>query len=469
MKNTKNIVLEKTPIILVVLVYVFYKILFFQTGFFWDSVTILSRPATYLFNHGLFNFIYPSNFENGDPQLVPFYIASVWKIFGRSLVVTHLAFLPILIVNLYLLFRLIKRIFPQNLYPFVFALVASEPTFMSQTLGIYQDGFLILFSLFIINSLLERNKFITAITMLLLCMVSRRGMLFTFGLMVANFVYIWAVQKQTFLKTIKAVWNIYVFAIIFVFSFIYWRLKVYGWFFTTDQTTQGDILPFTGMLRNVLILGRWFADTGKLFLWLVLFYILLKSKNSANIIKQNTFIILIGICLLVIMMSATIPIANPFGARYFVIPFVIFTIIVSKQIIAFLPVYKAKITISILAILLFCGNFWVYPEKLSQSWDSTLSNLAYFELRNQTIEYFDSNNIDFKSVGVDFPMYNKFGYIDASPDNRVFNGVDFDTNQWVVYSNIFNWKDDKIDKVKSWKFVKEFKSGTVFMKIYKKP
>jgi len=121
-----------------------------------------------------------------------------------------------------------------------------------------------------------------------------------------------------------------------------------------------------------------------------------------------------------------------------------------------------------LIVLLFSGNFWIYPEKLAQSWDSSLSNLAYFDLRNQTIKYFVDKNVDLELVGVGFPMYHLFEYVDLnSNDKRHFNSLDYKKNKWIVYSNVFNSSDKDIEQLKNMTFICEFRRANVFMRIYK--
>ena len=123
----------------------------------------------------------------------------------------------------------------------------------------------------------------------------------------------------------------------------------------------------------------------------------------------------------------------------------------------------------IMSVLLFSGNYWIYPEKLAQSWDSSLAQLSYCKIRNQTISYFEKNHIDLQTVGVGFPMNEKFNYTDIETDKRSFESIDFKRNKWLVYSNIFNFTDQNIEKSKSWILIDEFHQGNVFMKIYKNP
>lgn len=467
--NVKQFVEEKFPILLILFVYLIFKIMFLNAGMFWDSITILSKPATFLFDQGIFNFHYPSEYDNGDPQLVPFYIALVWTFFGRTLLITHLAFLPISILILWQLYRLSSKLFSTKYAPYVFILLAIDPTIMSLTLGLYQDTFLILFSILFINALLEKNRTGMMIFMLLLCMVSRRGMLLTFGFMLANYINMIFLEKKTFWETLKQIFSSYLPAAIFVFLFVAWRLWLYGWFFTTNQTNTGELVSISGIARNLLILIRWFFDDGRIFLWIFFAYFIIKLKNKTIFFKQNSLIVLLFFVLLIVMMSVTLPLANPFGARYFVVIYSLFAIFFSKLIISTVSEKSGKRILLLAATLLFCGNFWLYPEKLSQSWDASLAHLPYFELRKQTIDYLQKNYIDFQTVGVGFPMYAQFSYIDINNDNKKFGNIDFKKNKWIVYSNIFNFTDQEIEQTKRWMLIKEFQQGTVFMKIYKNP
>lgn len=467
--NSTKLLENKFPLIIVILVYVIFKFLFFNTGMFWDSITILSKPATFLFENGIFNFNYPPTFDNGDPQLVTFYIALIWKIFGRTLFITHLAFLPIVILILLQLYQLTTKLFDVKIAPYVFLLITLDPTLMSQSLGLYQDSFLILFSIFIINALLEKNNLKTMIFMVLLCFVSRRGMLLTFGFMLANYINLRFIEKRSFFKTLKQIFLNYLPAVTFVFLFIAWRLHTYNWFFTTNQTSTGELVNLSGLIKNIFVLIRWFIDNGRIFLWLIFVILILKLKEKTSFFSQNIFILVIFLSISLVMMCVTLPLANPFGARYFVVHYFIFAILFSKLLTSIVKEKTAKRMLIIMSVLLFSGNYWIYPEKLAQSWDSSLAQLSYCKIRNQTISFFEKNHIDLQTVGVGFPMNEKFNYTDIETDKRSFESIDFKRNKWLVYSNIFNFTDQNIEKSKSWILIDEFHQGNVFMKIYKNP
>lgn len=464
-QNLKNI----SPIIVVSIIYSIIIVKSLPTGIFWDSITILSKPATFLYENGIFNFHYPASYDNGDPQLVPFYISLIWQIFGRNLVVTHLAFLPVAIIIITQLYRLTSKLFPSALTSYVFLLIALDPTLTSQSTGIYQDSFVILFSLLLINALIDQSKVRIMLFMLFLCMVSRRGILLTFGFMLSYFINMIFVEKKSPKDTFKELSITYFPAVLFVATFIIWRLNIFNWFFTTDQTTTGKLATLGGFLKNIAVLIRWHIDDGRIFLWSLFIILLLKQNKAKVFFRENILISLIFCSLSIVIMAVTLSLANPFGARYFVVQNILFAILLSKLLISYVPEKTGKRILIIASIFLFSGNFWAYPETLSQSWDSSLGHLPYFELRKKTIGFFNRNKIDFHAVGVGFPMYASSKYIDITNDTCHFESIDFKRNKWIVYSNIFNLTDDEIHNCKSWILVDEFQQGSVFMQIYKNP
>ena len=120
-----------------------------------------------------------------------------------------------------------------------------------------------------------------------------------------------------------------------------------------------------------------------------------------------------------------------------------------------------------LAVLL-SGNFWIYPQKISQGWDSTLAHLAYYDLRREAVSYLDERHIDFNEVQSFFPNVATIDKIDLNNDQRRFSDFDRKSN-YVFYSNVFNVADEDQDFIKShYAAVRNFESKGVFITIYKK-
>lgn len=65
-----------------------------NSGFFWDNVTFGYKMGNHLFYNGLFNFHFPNEFDPGHPPFLAFILASSWKLFGKNLLVSHIALAP---------------------------------------------------------------------------------------------------------------------------------------------------------------------------------------------------------------------------------------------------------------------------------------------------------------------------------------------------------------------------------------
>jgi len=467
-KNIKVLLNSYWSLVIIIPVYLLLRLLFFNTGFFWDSITIISKPATYLYENSLFNFVYNGDFDNGDPQTLQFCLATIWRIFGKSIFVTHLFFAFFSGLTLYQLYKLVISIFDQKTAQYVFTLICFEPTFMTQITGLYQDIFLFNFALIAMRAFLTNKNGLLLISMLLLCMVSRRAILICFGLMLAITIIEIFEHKKNIKQFIAEYLKVFAPSIVFVFIFIGWRMQNYGWFFTTEATDSGKLIENWNMFfKNIATFCRYLLDNGRFFLWAIALVLIIRGKYSRYILLKNKKIVVILLATLIVMLSVTLSIQNPFGSRYFVIQYIIFLLLYSKLIIYHITNKKTKYYFIISYIALLSGNLWIYPETLSQSWDSSLAHYPYFELRKNTINYFNEKNIDLSDVGVGFPMGSKLAYVDVSKDYfNGFSNIDFKLNKWIVYSNIFNYSDENISIIKKMTPIKEWRTWNVFVKIY---
>ena len=151
--------------------------------------------------------------------------------------------------------------------------------------------------------------------------------------------------------------------------------------------------------------------------------------------------------------------------------FLSFNLIALYLLFSFVSSEKLKRIISTIWLLgLITGNFWVYPDKVAQGWDSTLAHLPYYDLRSDIIDYLHKNNIDIRDVGSDFPMTGPFKHLDLSDNLIAFPDKNFEHQNYILYSNIFNdFSDSQIDELQSnWKVVHRIHRCQVFFIVYEK-
>src|SRR4051794_38753575 len=89
----------------------FYILLTFfvlHNSFFWDTIQLGSKQAHWFYDHNFKFFFLPEIIDSGHPPSFGIYLAICWKLFGKSLPVSHLAMLPFLlgiVIQVYLLLK----------------------------------------------------------------------------------------------------------------------------------------------------------------------------------------------------------------------------------------------------------------------------------------------------------------------------------------------------------------------------
>ena len=85
------------------------------------------------------------------------------------------------------------------------------------------------------------------------------------------------------------------------------------------------------------------------------------------------------------------------------------------------------------------------------------------------IHYREQENIQPEEVATDFPLRGRFGDLDATNDERHFASVDGEKRRYLIYSNIYNWSDERIDNLNSgeWTPIKSLSLGQVWLTLYR--
>ena len=125
----------------------------------------------------------------------------------------------------------------------------------------------------------------------------------------------------------------------------------------------------------------------------------------------------------------------------------------------------------LILLALATGSFWVYPKHVAQGWDGTLAHLPYYELRNQMITFIDEKKIPYENIGTEFPNKGAFDFYDLSQRTEGFAEKDFETNDYIFYSNVMNdFTDEELHQLGvNWQLIKSFKRGFIEVNLYKNP
>lgn len=445
-----------------------------QNGFFWDTVQLGSKHANFYFTTNFNSLLLPEVIDSGHIPTFGMYIALIWELFGRNLIASHLAMLPFVIGIIWQLNILIKMFFKTNRGGVILLLILLDPTLLSQITLISPDVPLVFFFLLGLNSVLKNHKITLLFSVLFLFLVSMRGMMVAFCLLIID-VFLNINFNNSFKHIFYSLVRrsaIYLPSLLLFILFSVYHYIEKGWIgFHKDSPWADSFAPvdFKGFIYNVGILGWRLLDFGRVGIWFVFILLFLEYRKEIFEDKQTRLLLFIFICLIVILPANMLWAKNLLGHRYLLPIFLCLSLLTAKILFSINTNIKLRrILVSIWLLVIVSGNFWVYPDKISQGWDATLAHLPYYSLRKQAIQYLDDQKIEINEVQTFFPDSNIMDDIDLNGDFRKFKKFEGD-NGYVLYSNIHNVSDEIYNTLMAeYDLVKEFKSNSVFFRIYNK-
>ncbi|MCE3277967.1 MAG: hypothetical protein K0S44_158 [Bacteroidetes bacterium] len=453
--------------------YLYFSLFFFlililvslNIPFFWDG-TFFSEIAVHYFNNNFSEILNNEIPDTGGFPMYSLYLAAVWKIFGKSLVVSHLAVLPFLIVIIIEYFKLAKRFLQPSTIKHAFILLIAEPVLSTQAILMGYDILMVCFFMIALNALLNERKWTFSIALVFLCMSSMRGIMLGCSLFVID-MFIFKKAGIIFLKYIPA-----------LIALIIWTLfhkEKTGWLFFSplrEYTDEAWTSPFM-TLKKIFYIGWKLVDQGRIILWsFVVFYgLVFFRRNGTPEFKLLSTIIFIPLLILTIWMS---PLSNPIGPKYFLGIFLLLNIFVCYLLQSIPDKIIRNICAGLFTISLVSGNFWIYPERYGNAWDSSLKVIPYFKLKDQMDEFILQKNISNKEIGTQYPLIADTRFSNLSDSSFSYTNVwsgPISDYSYFLQTNIINTDIPfQVEEVKaSWLLVKKFASGQVYISLYKNP
>jgi len=445
-----------------------------NNSFFWDTIQLGSRHANYYFTNNFSNLLLPQTIDSGHIPAFGMYIGFFWKCFGRTLLVSHLAMFPFVLGIIWQLKKLLSFYFDKKYLGLAFLLIILDPTLLSQITLISPDVALVFFFLFSWNSIINNNKILLSIGIILLFLTSMRGMMVSFCLFLIDIFY-----NLNSKKTFKNIFNfslkrsiIYLPALLLFISFSIYHYIEKGWIGFHSDSPWAECFErvdnIKGFIFNLGILTWRILDFGRIGIWIVFSILVLIYKQKIFKDKSIYPLVFIFICFLIILPSNMVWAKNLLGHRYLLPIYITFAILVAKILFSTSTNLKLRKVLTIIWLLfIVSGNFWVYPNKISQGWDSSLANLPYFNLREQAMQYIENHDIDISEVATFFPNLSTIDDIDLNNDFNKFKSYT-KGDKYLIYANVYNISDEVYDDIcNNYTLIKEFKSPTVHMGIYK--
>jgi len=449
--------------------------------FFWDTIQLGSKHAHFYYESGFRHLLLPAEIDSGHPPLFGIYLAIGWLFFGKSLLTSHLLMLPFAWLLIYQWYRLGKHLGGEQLLPYFMLLLLVDPVVASQSILISPDLPLMGFFLLLLNAILRKQVNGKMLAILGLGLISMRGMMVGFLL----FLWEWLIYNRNERSGTRTrqflllLWP-YLPGGLLALAFLVYHYVARGWigFHEASEWAPSFALADTKQLmKNVAVLiWRW-LDFGRIFISLAFAGLLfsLVSKRGWKLAWRENINRQFALLLLLLLIGLSISFMRYAGLqqhRYLLPLFLTNTVFFYLFLLHYpspLLRPKAKRLLLLVVILgLFSGNFWVYPDKISQGWDSTLAHWPHYEVRADVLNYLEEEGIALERVGTAFPEIGPLKFKDLSGEMTGFIEKDLATDSYILYSNIMNdFTDEEIDELRSnWLLVHQWKKRGVKMELY---
>ena len=290
----------------------------FNTGIFWDNTTFVSAMGNVLYENGIFAWgSIPASSDPGHPPFIATLLSAAWNIFGKSLLISHIVIIPFVLGLLWQIWNTCDYFIDNNKEKILaFLLVSADATLLSQMTLVTTEIPLLFFFFLALNGLLRKKYWLKALGLMLLGIVSLRGMMLCGGLFIVDII----LNK----RSIK--WQPYVIGALPAIAFIIWRLAFKGWIISNPESNWGEAFGYvslSGFLKNfiwnIAVIGQRFLDFGRAVpLLLILFTIVLRRGWKKESYKK-LLIISLGSTSLIWIVSLFIMVLRLFGLLLFII------------------------------------------------------------------------------------------------------------------------------------------------------
>ena len=440
-----------------------------STPMFWDMAYV-SKISNLIFDNNFSKIIFPE-FDNGTPPLYSIYISILWKIFGKSLFICHIAILPFVIGLVYQFYKLSSKFLPQKQIIFALILLFIEPTILTQTILAGLDLVFCFLFLFGLNSVLENKRYMIALSVIAIPLLNSRCFTSVFSIFLID-CYINRSEYLNIKKFAKSI-VAYLPALIFLIIWLLYHYLNTNWFAVSNNRAKYH--HFNGLeeiFRNFIYIVWKIVDFGRVVIYIVVLIFAFKIFKSKN--KKGISLIIIMLLSIIPYLFFFLPFSYPVSHRHFMIIY----IIGSLTVVYFLLTLNKKphriIIYTVITISLIIGNFWLYPERFGNGWDSSLKSIPYFKLKEKFDSYIKISKINPADIGADFPM--NFDNYDTYLSETHFQFTDIDKKpldkfRYIVQSNISNnFIPNEINTLNNkWILLKTFKSKQIYIKLFKNP
>ncbi len=367
--------------------------------FFWDSVMLSSQQPTWYFNHGFFSLL-PSELDSGHPPGWAWYMAAVWHIFGRSLVVSHWAMWPWLWLFLVGFHKLIGVFSKKRNISTILIIALSAVPMLSLATSISPDMAIMGGLVWGLYGVFKGRHSPIFYSSILLVSVSLRGSVVLLAIFLVHFI----ASNENFKPKI-----IYTYLAVFILVIAYYTCHYVGtgWVLShaaSPWAGHRNIVDINSIAKNLVVLLWRCVDYGLIAFVLLTLWIFYYRKSQAAIYFKTKILLQATIIFFIVFCIAFVPFSNPIGHRY-ILPIALLVSMFGVISLVHFKVSKLRknLILGSVVIMSLSGVLWQYPANVAKGWDSNLSVFGYSACYNDVNKFIVTKKIKPEQISTVFP------------------------------------------------------------------
>ena len=354
--------------------------------FFWDTIQLGSEHSYFFYENAFSTILLPDSMDSGHPPFFGMYIAAAWTFFGKSLAVSHWSMLPFLLGITWQSYKLGDKILGEWPSILFILILKINPIMSGQSVLISPDIVLVFFFLMALNAIFINQRVYLTIAIWGLSIISMRGMMTAAMLFIFQFIFKYVLTENTVQNTaskynFKGIINLispYLLGGVSALSFLVYHYITKGWVGYHAQSRWAEafqVVNFQGFIKNIVVFGWRLIDNGHLFLWFILIYNFIKLKALSPF--KNTRILFLLLIVSIIVLSPTLIVYKGLLQHRYLLPIYLILNLLSLKVISDMKISALRNNWYLVVFIgLFSGQFWIYPQPIATSWDTTLSPLT---------------------------------------------------------------------------------------------
>jgi len=398
-------------VIFILLIVIKFNIL--TAPFHWDAMGYVISATENVYDHGV---IINKTGSTGHPPLFLIALASAWKIFGKSLLVSHLFNIFLGALGLTFLFFLAGKLYGDKVAVVTTLLLFFNQTFFSQVGIVYLSIALMSMAILSVYFYVKQKYLLYIISASLMLLVKETTIVILISILIFDF-FLNLFKKEK----VGVIFKKIVFLSLPIFSLLTWFFAHYfvtGWIFKTKAifiNKGGFIYFFVNNFIKYLIYDFSIEKVNRanwiIFVLVIMSFVFFIKKRSFK--YEILFLLIIVINVAFFSLTDDLP-------RYFIIIFPFYLLMGARASVMLTDGFKYK-NIILLIILLFMIGFSVmnyYGTRNTDGWrlESNMEYLDMVKLHKKVCKFIEKKYFSYKIV-TNFPLTIEFrnpwyGYVE---------------------------------------------------------